>query len=189
VVISYFLTERSRWRKIALLVAIVAAALSFVQGSRNRERADGLETELVRLKAPRTLNDTQQARIADKVRPFAVREVWVDILPATSESEAFAEQMLRALRLGGINAFWHRGAAEYHTGIVRGVVVANVSGNDHGEKFSAALAGALSDEGIAVTRFRNLEETVVATLTAKSGKTRNDSDWDTAIIVIGDKPL
>jgi hypothetical protein len=46
VVISYFLTSRSGWRKIVLVVGIVGAALSFVQGYRNLERAGGLLNEI-----------------------------------------------------------------------------------------------------------------------------------------------
>jgi hypothetical protein len=44
--ISYFLTDRSRWRKIVLVVGVIGAGLSFVQGYINLERAGNLLNEL-----------------------------------------------------------------------------------------------------------------------------------------------
>lgn len=44
--ITFFLTDRSHWRKILLVIGIVGAALSGLQAYRNRDRADVLQNEL-----------------------------------------------------------------------------------------------------------------------------------------------
>jgi hypothetical protein len=44
--ITFFLADRSHWRKILLVIGIVAAALSGLQAYTNRERADVLQNEL-----------------------------------------------------------------------------------------------------------------------------------------------
>ena len=44
--ITFFLTDRSHWRKILLVIGIVAAALSGLQAYSNRQRADSLRNEL-----------------------------------------------------------------------------------------------------------------------------------------------
>jgi hypothetical protein len=44
--IVFFLTDRSHWRKILLIVGILGAALSGLQAYNNRQRADGLQNEV-----------------------------------------------------------------------------------------------------------------------------------------------
>jgi hypothetical protein len=49
--ITFFLTDRSRWRKILLVIGIVTAALSGLQAYNNRERAEELKDENLKLSA------------------------------------------------------------------------------------------------------------------------------------------
>src|SRR5215510_12709661 len=81
VVISYFLTNRSPWRKIVLIVGIVGALLTCVQGWRNLKRADHFQRQLAEQRAEaqemkerissRTLSDEQMREIADGLRKYA----------------------------------------------------------------------------------------------------------------------
>jgi hypothetical protein len=44
--VTFFLTDRSRWRKVLLIVGILGTALSGVQAYNSRQRADHLQGEL-----------------------------------------------------------------------------------------------------------------------------------------------
>jgi hypothetical protein len=69
-VISYFLTDRSPWRKVVLGVGISGAILSFVLGYKSRERADDLQGQLTALtekSRPRTLSPAAQERIITRL--------------------------------------------------------------------------------------------------------------------------
>lgn len=159
------------------------------QEAETRERATQAELELARIRLPRDLTSEQQQRIADAVRPYPIREVWIDISPATWESGVLADEILRALRLGGIDAIPKPGVAQARRiGIVRGVTVATIKGNDKADKFATSLINALIDASIDVTPFPDLDEWFLPAL-LKNGKTRNDSDFEQAIVVVGDKPL
>jgi hypothetical protein len=84
VVLSYFLTDRSRWRKTVLVVGLFGAALSFAQGYRNLERADDLQNKLGVVEcvqsqiSGRHFTPEQSARLVSRLAAFPgiVANIW-----------------------------------------------------------------------------------------------------------------
>jgi hypothetical protein len=113
------------------------------------------------MRAPRLLNAEQQARLADKMRPFAGQRVSIGAVPPTFEAADFAQQILRILQDANINGDLNQGAAEVQVGLAHGIVARYFTFNEKGKKLAETFAAALSDDGIPCVAVNGLMEAIV----------------------------
>lgn len=111
--ITFFLTDRSHWRKILLVIGIVAAALSSLQAYNNRERAIAIEKEAAELRValeqeqathppPRTITPEQQAKLIDRLTPTAKGPVILNVAMIDfSDAKLFGAQISDVLTKSG----------------------------------------------------------------------------------------
>jgi len=113
--VTFFLTDRSHWRKFLLIAGIVGAVLSGLQAYRSRERADDLqnqvatatgratraESDLQKLKAPRTLKLERQQFVTKATAPFSGQQYRVAISQGADDGIAFWESLYPALKKAG----------------------------------------------------------------------------------------
>jgi hypothetical protein len=112
-VISYFLTNRSPWRKIVLIVGIAGALLTCVQGYRNLRRADNFQRQLAEERAeaqkvrerisPRSLTDKQVVEVADSLRKYAGQSVSILTYWDNAECAALARRIFETLQSANWN--------------------------------------------------------------------------------------
>jgi hypothetical protein len=110
--ITFFLTDRSHWRKFLLVIGIAGAALSSLQAYNNRERAAGLQNDLGALQQklereqathlPRTITPEQQAKLIERLTPTGKGPVIMNVavLDAT-DAKPFAAQISEVLTKSG----------------------------------------------------------------------------------------
>jgi hypothetical protein len=131
------------------------------EAAKANERAAEANLELARLKAPRTLTDEQQKRIAEKIMPFTGKQFDVAIPPGDPESL----RLMEAIEAAVITANWvehdwidktpgalkliRSGRAEVGNISAIGVLIEmEPNRSNEFKEASETLASALNDEGI-----------------------------------------
>jgi hypothetical protein len=148
-------------REIATVNATAAQA---------EQRAAEATLQIARMRAPRFLNSDQQARVIDKMRPFAGQRVSVGAVPATFEAAAFGEQILHILKDANINGDLNQGAAQVQVGLAHGVVARYFTFSEKGKQLAETFAAALNQEGITCAAVDGLMEALIIGI-AKKGTT------------------
>jgi hypothetical protein len=174
VVISYYLTDRATLRKIVLGVGLAGAALSFIQGYRNVERAGALQNKLTTVDAEekhleclqsemtrRHFSPEQRARLVSKLAAFpgTVVNTWMFVGgPGSERVLSFEEEKtFFALTLTDVfrAAKWKtNGVTErrnYFPDMYESIAVAQREGSDG--RAIKALLGELDSDCIAAFAF------------------------------------
>jgi hypothetical protein len=190
---NYCLRQQRDWRAKGLLVVGCVLALGIA--------AQYYVT--YQLAAPRTLNDTQAHRIAQQLSPFKGHRVVIGAVPLSTESFDLANKIVETLKLkpAEMNANMNQAgiAAEMGVagqnmkstpeGIMRGVLVKYSTGNDKGQRFAEALAGALNTESITAFATGGLnEDQIEGRISQGLDPQRNDVRNEPVLVVVGDKP-
>jgi hypothetical protein len=149
-------------------------------------RAAQAELELVKLKAPRFLNEQQMQFLTKAMKPFKGQRASVGAVPFTFESASLANQIVLALKAAGANVDLNQGAAEVQVGAANGVVARATTGNDKGEQFALTFAQAMNENGIKAKAIGGLLEDIMQK-SIEGGRPRNDPGNEWVVIVVGDK--
>jgi hypothetical protein len=119
VAVTFFLTDRSHWRKFLLIVGIIAAALSGLQAYRSRERVNDLQRQVAtaeqKLK-PRTITPEQKEVL---LACFATGPKGpVTVIPKTFDNEAedYAAKIVDVLQSGDFEIRPHEGPRPFGFG-------------------------------------------------------------------------
>jgi hypothetical protein len=95
-VISYLLTDRSRPRKIIILVGVVGLALSLVQGYWNQQRVHDLQARIT----PRGLRDDQKQQFSDSLLGEPGHSVVIVSPVLDHEAGDFSDRFVKPFRDG-----------------------------------------------------------------------------------------
>jgi hypothetical protein len=107
-VTNYFVPERFRWRKIALLIiGILGVIWSFAQGYISHQDVLHLRTKVTDLEAqqiPRNLSPEQKATLIAALSPFSGQKVSLWCLISARDCNAFAEDFRSVFKEAKWNA-------------------------------------------------------------------------------------
>jgi hypothetical protein len=186
---NYILRQQKDWKAKTLLAFGCVLALGIaVQYYVNHEL-------IASSRAPRLLNSSQQARIAERLKPFENKTKMIvqtdpiiaDIgaTSATFEAANFADQLLRVLRAANINAISSGNVNSQQQGLFTGVMAQFTTGNKKGEEFARAVASTLNDEGIFTLLTDGRYE---ALFHGPQAWNRDDPRVESVAIAVGDRP-
>jgi hypothetical protein len=164
--ISYFLTDRTFWRTIVMAIGIIGAALSLMQGYNNLERAAQLNAVV----AGRQLTPDAMRQIADDLKGFAGRNLFIASYTGDAEAARLGLQIKAALQDAGILVDDNLGRVEAERGGVDFGV--HISGPEGDKDFMTAMRKSLEERGkievsktFAVPRVR-IENNVIGIMVA-----------------------
>lgn len=173
-------------RKLEIVQLSKEAATAKSSIAQANARAAEAQLELKKLKTPRAFSDEQAARFIEKMSKYKGQSAPVGASPVTFESASFALQVSKALSAAGMNSPIGQEAISFQIGLVRGVVVKHVTGNDKGKQFAEALAAALNAEGFTASPLEGLMESIMEA-GIKQGRGRNDPTNEIVMIGVGEK--
>jgi hypothetical protein len=104
--ISYYLTNRSHWRKLILVIGGIGIALSMLQAYLSRQRTTTLETQIAEAKAlakARRLSSQSAATMFSAARQFCpqIKRIPVTAANGNQEAQAYASDFVKVFRDAG----------------------------------------------------------------------------------------
>lgn len=100
VAMTFFLSDRSRWRRGLLIVGILAAAASALQAYKNREQAEGLRHQVAQLNAVvagRHLTPEAVQKISEGLKIFVGKHLFISSYTGDAEAINLGLQIKSAL--------------------------------------------------------------------------------------------
>ena len=102
--IGYFPTDRATWRKVVLGLGLAGAALSFILGYKNLERALDLQKEVEHLK-PWHVSDEQAKNLRAGLSSLSPGKIAFDYRLMDAEGEGFAKQLAEIFKSAGWSCY------------------------------------------------------------------------------------
>jgi hypothetical protein len=144
IVITFFLSDRSRWRKFILGIGIITAAISAFQSYNSRERVISLQRQVAELTG-RRLTPESVKQITRDLKDFAGEHLTIVSYTGDPEAAQLGLQIKYALKDAGIIVADDLGAARASAGGVDFGI--HISGPASANAFMAAIRKFLEERG------------------------------------------